>query len=387
MLAGRLQLPWPGDCDAPWGHCCGHVPITVSFGSYSVIVSPGSSELELGGTVQLDAEVLDQNGQIIADVSALGWATNAPAVALVDATGLVTGVIPGTATIVATYEGVAGIAIITVTGVLADADEDGWTSDVDCDDTDPTVYPGATEVVDGKDSDCDGAVDNTLADGITFVVTAESDLQVLRADGVTAVSLGLPVPGEPRDPDYSPDGSRIAFSLGGNIYVMNVDASGLTQLTSGETDSDPAWSSDATRIVFARTDGFGIPVLHVMNADGSGVTPLVDGSQPDWSPDGSRIAFVQGPGPHVYVMNADGTAVTRLTSTTASSEWDPAWSPDGSRIAFRWGCDAGTDEGCGISDLAEIYVINADGSNLIQLTDDPGYDNLEPTWSPTAIIP
>ena len=48
-----------------------------------------------------------------------------------------------------------------------DDDGDGFTSDVDCDDNDDTVYPGAPELCDGKDNDCNTSVD----DGLTFVRT------------------------------------------------------------------------------------------------------------------------------------------------------------------------------------------------------------------------
>ena len=97
---------------------------------------------------------------------------------------------------------------------------------------------------------------------------------------------------------------------------------------------------------------------------------------PAWSPDGSRIAFtsyrsyLQDDDLEIYVMNADGSGVVQLT---ANSAWDsdPAWSPDGSRIAFSSTRDG--DE--------EIYVMNADGSGVVQLTANSAWDS-EPAWSP-----
>jgi hypothetical protein len=142
----------------------GHVPVTVSFGAYTVIVSPGSASLELGtnGSIQLSVQMLDENGQGVADLATVQWATNAPAVASVDASGLVTGLMPGAASIVATYEGVAGVAIVTVSaGGAMDQDGDGFTSDVDCDDSRNEVYPGALEVPDGLDNDCDELIDES----------------------------------------------------------------------------------------------------------------------------------------------------------------------------------------------------------------------------------
>ena len=74
---------------------------------------------------------------------------------------------------------------------------------------------------------------------------------------------------------------------------------------------------------------------------------------PAWSPDGTRIAFTSyRDGNHeIYVMDADGRNVIRLTN---NSGWSPAWSPDGARIAF-------VSLGEGIFDFG-IYVMNADGS-------------------------
>src|SRR3954452_23181617 len=60
-----------------------------------------------------------------------------------------------------------------------------------------------------------------------------------------------------------------------------------------------------------------------------------ENSQPDWSPDGQRVAFVHRVGDlnDIYVMNRDGSRKRRLT-TTPEREYDPDWSPDGGRIAF-----------------------------------------------------
>lgn len=96
----------------------GQVPITVTFGNYTVLVTPNAATIDatVSADVQLTATVIDVDGQNIpaADV---GWATSQPTLATVTATGLVTGIANGTLTIVATYEGVAGLSTITVTGI------------------------------------------------------------------------------------------------------------------------------------------------------------------------------------------------------------------------------------------------------------------------------
>ena len=94
----------------------------------------------------------------------------------------------------------------------------------------------------------------------------------------------------------------------------------------------PSWSPDGTRIAFTGSSG-----IAVVNADGSGVQTLNDGawpSDPDWSPDGSKITFVRGPDADqtdVHVMNADGSDELNLTSNPGKDDF-PDWSPDGTKI-------------------------------------------------------
>lgn len=192
-------------------------------------------------------------------------------------------------------------------------------------------------------------------------------------------AAGFPQPGAPIDsliskstptPTSVPiagDG-RIAFSSNRNgnheIYVMNANGTDVSQLTNGTGDNyHPSWSLDGRRIAFSSyKDGdYGI---YVMNADGTGVSRLTSGVSPDWSPVGQQIAFSSGS--EVYVMNADGTGVSYLTDGIS-----PAWSPDGQQIAFSSHRDGNWN----------IYVINSDGSNLTRLTNHQD-DDWDPAWSP-----
>jgi Tol biopolymer transport system component len=183
------------------------------------------------------------------------------------------------------------------------------------------------------------------------------------ATGLRTVTAG------PRDdnPAWSPDARKIAFQSDRSqqndwdIYVVNWDGSGLQHLTSGpETDQDPAWSRDGSRIAFLRNGS-----IHVMNANGTGVRRLsftCCDSHPSWSPDGSRIVFASARSGvnAIYVMNADGSSVVQLTTV---SDYSPTWSPDGTRISFARKFERkadGADEG--------LYIMNADGSGLTQLT-------------------
>jgi Tol biopolymer transport system component len=208
-------------------------------------------------------------------------------------------------------------------------------------------------------------------------------------------------------PDFSPDGSRIAFSgfvgepQNDQIYIVNA-ATGLTpvQLTSCPGSqpncfSDyPVWSPDGTKIVFAHGDGVDAddnPVnqqVWVMNADGSNAHALTSGADPkdqvpDWSPDGSRIAYASGHdgSEGIWTMHADGSNQVQLTGCgpvdpspcQAGSDVGTAWSPDGSKIAFLRDFTS-----LDIQDRP-VYVMNADGSDPTRITPEVAIHAI-PAW-------
>ncbi len=164
----------------------------------------------------------------------------------------------------------------------------------------------------------------------------------------------------------------------GEIFVMNPDGSGQTNLTNNPADDGvPNWSADGTKIAFYSARD-GDSDIYVMNADGTGLTRITNNPaldyEPAWSPDGSKLVFysdrddVNG---EIYVMNADGSGVpSRLTNNTAIDN-RPSWSPDGTKIVFDSNRDGDSD----------IYVMNADGSNQIGLTNNAVGDD-SPAWSP-----
>ena len=221
------------------------------------------------------------------------------------------------------------------------------------------------------------------------------EVYVMNSDGSNVINLTNTTwteedPVANGDPAWSPDGSKIAFISGrggknGGIWVMNSDGTDPTQLTFGY-ERAPAWSPDGQRIA-AKRDGFGDrgngtsgsnTNIVVMNADGTDAQQIYTSWNDcahhiEWSPDGSRIAF------HgcdyswsIQLIAPDGSDLMHLLARDSHNE-HPTWSPDGQRIAF-WSSRGG------FPTLSDIYVMNTDGTGLIQLTDNPAYD-FDPVWS------
>ena len=147
------------------------------------------------------------------------------------------------------------------------------------------------------------------------------------------------------------------------IYVMDADGGNRENLSNHPThDQDPDWSPDGTKIAFVSDRNGGVYQIYVMDADGTNQIRLTDGlpwykAGPDWSPDGRKIAFSVDEGiDHIAVMDADGKNRVALENNA----WGPSWSPDGGKIAFTSRRDGGRD----------IYVIGADGQGLERLTHD-----------------
>jgi tol-pal system beta propeller repeat protein TolB len=214
-----------------------------------------------------------------------------------------------------------------------------------------------------------------------IAVSHDGDIHTMYPDGTNVQRL-TDGSAHSSEPDWSPDGTKIAFArydgTRSEIHLINADGSNARQLTDGSANSyDPAWSPGGTRIAYSRV-GFGTTHIYVMSSDGANSQRLTNVRESDvapaWSPDGTKIAFTRiftdGARGGIYVMNADGSNVRQLTNLPAADQ-HPAWSPDGTRIAFKRYIDS----------RYEIFVMNADGSNPRRLTNHIDWDEF-PTWSP-----
>ncbi|HWM11683.1 MAG TPA: hypothetical protein VNO82_20160 [Solirubrobacteraceae bacterium] len=235
--------------------------------------------------------------------------------------------------------------------------------------------------------------------------------------------------------DWHPGGKALAFraEVARRFQVWRMGAEGqdqeaIVELTDNQEASQPSWYPNALGLLFRRSGG-GVPAA-VFRAGPGGETPelffSLDGSQfypswspqmtkvlialtisttdrgiytvdpvtlqptkvfdlpgkfdsaPAWRPDGRRIAFESDGDPvglnpegdlEIFVMNADGTGVTQLTRNAIRDE-GPAWAPDGTQIAYTSGLD---------NTLGDINVMTAAGVHLRRLTDFDGADE-SPDW-------
>jgi len=258
-------------------------------------------------------------------------------------------------------------------------------------------------------SESEFALESTIAFTSTRDDLTTAEIYLMSPDGTNVRRLTENTGGN-AFAALSPDGKKIVFDSNRNraegeplntsdLFVMDTKGDEQRFLIRG---SSATWSPDSKNIAFhASASGTGLPIkndpgaatsdsdIFVANVDDllAGVVgPMNLTNNPEaidddaaWSPDGRRIVFTSHPVTddpqrsnlaEVYVINVDGTGLTRLTFN-AEEERAPSWSPDGSRIVYMCRIGGGTAD-------FEICTMNADGSDRRQLTDNTVFDGTGP---------
>jgi Tol biopolymer transport system component len=187
-------------------------------------------------------------------------------------------------------------------------------------------------------------------------------------------------------PVWSPSGEQIAAPLRDALLIIRLKPSSTRKIPLPGNPLTVSWSPGEDQLVLglAERNGFAIYLVDRIHGTTIRLTRddpvLFDEFGPQWSPNGDAIAFHStGPGFQLCLMNADGTDKRKLIDWNVEMEifdpgtWDPpAWSPDSEKLVFSSGTIVGE---------TDIFLVRADGSGLVNLTDTEGED-YSPVWSP-----
>jgi Tol biopolymer transport system component len=228
--------------------------------------------------------------------------------------------------------------------------------------------------------------------------TSHGSLNVMDADGSHAQRIFEGKDGGVVGPAWSPDGQWIAFGFGvffnqgkpARIMIVQRDGSGARALTEGSVNGGfPSFSTDGEQIVY-RVWGAenGLRVMSLATGSIRILTTEQD-NFPAWSPTENTIEFTRsiGDGFDIFSIRSDGTGLQRLT-TAPGNDAHGVWSPDGKHILFS-SARLGFKDESPLYDVspqpyAELFIMNADGSDQKPLTDNKWEDGT-PAWQPSSI--
>ena len=176
--------------------------------------------------------------------------------------------------------------------------------------------------------------------------------------------------------------TQILYDLGFQLYAVSPSGSNPQELTTMYTYAaqvqQACWSQDG-RIALARSDRSGWHRIYILNGDGSAPyvisPPSTTFYNPAWSPNNARIAASEYIAPHyqIVTMTTSGSSLTQISDGTSNDD-EPTWSPDMTRIAFR--------RQDSVTGHQQIFMMNANGTNVHNADSYPNYDLSDPAWSP-----
>jgi WD40 repeat protein len=225
-------------------------------------------------------------------------------------------------------------------------------------------------------------------DGNTLIfvsnVSGDRDIWIAGADGGKATPLINWPSSDEKQPSWSPDGTHIAFSSNRNsakhqIWVVNSDGSNAIQLTLDNFEHEqPRYSPDGLSILFL-SNRTGKRELWMMKSDGSNPhaialisTRITD---PAWSPSGKQIVYVgctRGAACNLFQINSDGSGGRQITNGDFQ-DWTPDWASPGIIFASNRGGTQG------------LWLVQGDGSGLLQITAPDGAGDLDPRFQLGAV--
>lgn len=360
----------------------GTVTMTLRSTVAAITLSGPLPPLIIGQQVRLTAYPVDAQGHtVLIGADRLRWTSAHPAIAGVDATGLVTAVGVGTTTITVTEtgSGVRATAPVAVTAPVTG----GHIAFLSNRDGNDEVYVMAADGGNVRRLTQTAAREDEVAisaDGrqVAYISRETGGWEVYTLALATGTRRRLTTStASDWGPSFSPDGAWLAYFTTGasgtdDIYLMSPTGDNVRRLTNHPAmDVLPVFAPDGGTLYF-NSDRAGAGYdLYRMNVDGSGVTRLTTTAGDDWyhaiSPDGRLLAFTADG--HLDLMLVDGSNRRTLTRPTGYQDVRPTFSPDGTRLAFASNRD----------DTWQIYVMDLDSGNLRQLTTGPG-DNRAPSW-------
>lgn len=355
----------------------------------SVEVSAATLALEEGESRAVTALARDAAGRELMG-RPFTWAIQDPTIAAVDGTGRITALRSGATRVTVTTGGVSAAIQLTVrTAAVASVLVQPRTAVLEVGES----RPMSVIVRDARDAILEGRPVQWRVEGGTATITPNGTVYGTRSgyasiiatvDGVSNTATGTITAEE----DYAWDLLYHRESPGASelyTYRFGTEQSPV-RINAGSVSYAPTGSPDGARVAFAvsMTELNGVRVDDIFAVDRNGLNmrrltnaPGYDNA-PAWSPTAARIAWVHyglDERADIWVMNADGTNPVNLTGDLTGGVGAPAWSPDGTRLAF-----VQSTSGAG-GTTARIITMAADGTDKRVITSTTtGFDG-SPTWS------